>query len=235
MSNLVTISGPNLRRINDGPVEVPANPSTSTTTQAAFGTPAGGSTYLECRIAVSDPGDNGHAWGGVESEWAFLTEAPGPGPLQVGIAFGTLSLRAFGSRYNDWGWSSHEVYAGLYAFARSLNSDARDLGSGSEQPLLSFWNVDHDTQNEAKMRRQTPDGSEDFTLNQDRWDKTLLAFPRTLNFRYIPSARIAKGDFVAFSVGFRLMISAPKIDDYDFQLSTESSAAIVWVNLESQA
>jgi len=234
MSNSVTISGPSFFRVDDGPIEVPANSSTSTTTQTALGQLVSSSTYLTCGIVVTDPGDNGHAWGGVESSWGFLTESPGPGPLQIGIVFGTLSLRAFGSRHNNFGWSSHEVYAGLYPFARVLLPDARDLSTGGEQPLLSFWNVDLGPQNEAKMRRQLTDGSEDVSLNQDRWDKTLLATPPTLNFRYRPSTQIAKGDFVAFIVGFRLMISAPKVDDYDFRLSAESAATIAWVDLVSQ-
>jgi hypothetical protein len=98
-----------------------------------------------------------------------------------------------------------------------------------------FWNVDEGPQNEAKMRTQLSDGTEDVSLNQDRWDNTLLAFPRALNFTYVPSQQITKGEFVAFSVGFRLYISAPEINDYDIRLSTESSATIAWVNLESQA
>ncbi|MBT2459918.1 hypothetical protein [Streptomyces sp. ISL-86] len=231
----MTISGPQLFRVSDGPVAVPGNSSNSTTEQEAFGLSSGGSTYLTCAITVNDPGDDDHAYGGVESSWAFLVKSPGPSPLMLRVRFGTLSLRAFGSRHNEWGWSSHEVYAGLYPFARVLHPEVRDLTPNPQRPVLDFWNIDLGPQNEASMRRLVGNHSEDTGLNMSRWDRTLLAFPNAFTFRYAPSNAITQGEFVAFIVGFRLMVSAPEVDDYDFRLSTESSATISWVNLESVA
>ena len=233
MGETVIVSGPDLLHVSDD-IDVPSNSSNSSTQQSASGT-AGGSTHLTCRIVVDDPGDSDHASGGVESTWLVFTGSPGAGPLRLGVQFGALSLRASGSRNNELGWSSHEVYAGLRAFARALHPDLRSLVPDRAQPLLEFWNVDLGPLNEARMRMQTPAGTQDFSLNMNRWDRTLVAFPPRLNFTYRPSTELDEGDWVAFLVGFRLTVYAPLVDDYDFQLSTESLASIAWVDLESDA
>jgi hypothetical protein len=233
MAELVEVSGSDLLHVGDLDIVVPANSSNSTTTQSVAGV-AGGSAHLTCGIEVDDPGDSDHAWGGVESSWAVFARSPGAGSLRLGIQFGALSLRASGSRYNEWGWSSHEVYASLHAFARALYPEAQVLRPDrvAEDNLIQFWNVDLGTENEAKMRMRTGGGVEVRNLNQDRWDETLVAFPPTLNHTYRPS-ELAEGGFVAFLVGFRLTVSAPSVNDYDFKLKTESMASIAWVSLES--
>jgi hypothetical protein len=234
MAETVFVSGPELFLVDDGAIDVPQNSSNSTTTQSAFGNP-GGSTHLECRIAVEDPGDSDHAWGGVESAWAFLTNSPGNGPLRLRIQFGALGMRAFGNRNNEaFVFSSHEVYAGLRAFARVVIPEVRDLSPGwGNDHLISFWNVDLGPENEARMRWRTPSGYDVINLSQDRWDRTQFT-TTALEFRYTPSEAISEGDLVMFVVGFRLMISAPLVDDYDFRLATNSTASIAWVTLDSE-
>lgn len=227
------VSSIDLMPLENGPFTVPSNSSNSKTEQSAAGT-FGGSTHLACAIRVNDPGDNDHAFGGVESTWYFLTKSPSSGPLRLGVQFGAISLRASGRRNNEWGWSSNEVYASLSAVARSLNADAGDLPvvGGADASLISFWNLDLGPQNEARIRVSRP--FQEFRLNQDSWDKTVVAFPPALSFRY-PSQSTAEGDFLAFVVGFRLSIHAPCINDYDFRLATESMASIAWVTLDSES
>lgn len=233
MTNPLIVSSIDLLPLNSGPFTVPSNSSNSTTEQSAAGT-FGGSAHLACAIRVDNPGDNDHAFGGVESTWYFLTKSPSSGPLRLGVQFGAISLRVSGRRNNEWGWSSHEVYASLSAVARSLNADAGELPvvGSADASLISFWNVDLGPQNEARVRVSRP--FEEFKLSQNSWDKTIVAFPPALSFSY-PSQSTAEGDFVAFVVGFRLSIYAPGINDYDFHLATESMASIAWVTVESES
>lgn len=167
MAESVTISGADLFRHRDTELVLPSSSPNSTIAQGATSA-WGGSAHLTCAIKVENPGDSDRAFGGVESTWGVLAEAPGSGPFSIGLSLGAVSLRAKGKRNNEWGFSSHEVYGALRASARVVHPDVRTLQPNelNTNGLISFWNVDVGPQNEARMRRRTRAGTETVSINQ---------------------------------------------------------------------